>query len=333
LKALCGGEALPVELAGRINERVGRLWNVYGPTETTIWSSASPVEASRAREARAHESIGRPIANTRIYVLDGHGEPAPIGAPGEIYIGGAGVARGYLNQPGQTAERFVADPFAGEANARMYKTGDVGRYLPDGKVEFLGRNDFQVKIRGFRIELGEIETRLAAHPAIREAVVVAREDSGGDRRLVAYYTVGGTDTVEASVKAEELREHLSAALPEYMTPAAYVMLERLPLTPNGKVDRKALPDPGGMAYAASDYEAPVGEIETALAEIWAEVLKLERVGRQDNFFELGGHSLLAVRVVSRLRQVLGVEASVNELFAHPTLSEFAETVNNSARSA
>ena len=215
----------------------------------------------------------------------------------------------------------MADPFAEAPDARMYKTGDLGRYLPDGTIEFLGRNDFQVKIRGFRIELGEIEARLAQHPAVREAVVLARED-GGDKRLVAYYTVA-PDAEAAG--AEALRRHLSASLPDYMVPAAYVRLDALPLTANGKLDRKALPAPDGAAYAARGYEAPAGEIETHLARIWADVLGLERVGRHDNFFELGGHSLLAVRVISRLRQALGVEVALAELFARPVLAEFAES--------
>src|SRR4029077_7700845 len=264
------------------------------------------------------------IANTRVYILDGHGEPVPVGVMGELYIGGAGVARGYLNRPELTAERFVADSFVGESEARMYRTGDLARWLLDGNIEFLGRNDNQVKIRGFRIELGEIESRLAEHPAVREAVVLAREDAAGEKRLVAYYTASGMGEAEAaSVGAEQLRAHLSAVVPEYMVPAAYVCLNRLPLTPNGKLDRKALPAPEQDAYAARGYEAPVGETETKLAEVWAEVLKLEKVGRHNNFFELGGHSLLAVRVVSRLQQVLSVEVAIRDLFAHAELADLA----------
>ena len=256
-------------------------------------------------------------ANTQIYILDGQGEPVPIGVAGELYIGGAGVARGYLNRPELTAERFLADPFAGQAGARMYKTGDLGRWLADGTIEFLGRNDLQVKIRGFRIELGEIEACLAEHAGVREAVVMAREDTSGDKRLVAYYTwAESSDQGEAglgAVNAEELRAHLAARLPEYMVPAAYVRLPALPLTPNGKLDRKALPVPEGEAYAARGYEAPQGEIETTLAAIWADVLQVERVGRHDNFFELGGHSLLAVtrdRADARSGLQVDVRASV-----------------------
>ena len=324
----CGGEVLALELCLQLRASLGiRIANLYGPTEATIDAAFWTCPANEDHDPLSIP-LGRPISNTRIYILDGHGEPVPIGAAGEIYIGGAGVARGYLNRPELTAERFVADPFAGEADARMYKTGDLGRYLPDGTIEFLGRNDFQVKIRGFRIELGEIEARLAQHPAVREAVVLARED-GGDKRLVAYYTVA-PDAEAAG--AEALRRHLSATLPDYMVPAAYVRLDALPLTANGKLDRKALPAPDGAAYAARGYEAPASEIEMRLARIWADVLGLERVGRHDNFFELGGHSLLAVRVISRLRQALGVEVALAELFARPVLAEFANAVREGARS-
>jgi aryl carrier-like protein len=255
-----------------------------------------------------------------VYVLDRHAEPAPVGVAGEIYVGGMGVAHGYLNRPGQTAERFVADPFAGEANARMYKTGDVGRYLADGAIEYLGRNDFQVKIRGFRVELGEVEARLEEQPGIRKAVVVAHENGAGDKYLVAYYTTEpekSSETTEAMACA--LRENLSAVLPEYMAPAAYVKMEAMPLTSNGKLDRRALPAPDGTAYAASGYEAPVGEIETMLAEIWADLLNLERVSRHDNFFALGGYSLLVTKLIARIRKELGVEIKVQELFSKPTL--------------
>jgi amino acid adenylation domain-containing protein len=313
LKALCTGEALPVELAGRIGKRVGRLWNGYGPTETTIFSSTALVDAATGAKTSVYESIGRPVANTRIYLLDRRCELAPVGVAGEIYIGGVGVARGYMNQPELTAERFVADPFADEANARMYKTGDVGRYLPDGRIEYLGRNDFQVKVRGFRIE-----PRLTEHPGVREALVVAREEGPGDRRLVAYYT----ESTAVAVNAETLRAHVLAALPEYMAPAAYVALPALPLTSNGKLDRKALPAPERGAYASHGYEAPVGEIETRLAKIWAEALRLERVGRHDNFFTMGGHSLLAVGLIERMRQE-GLHADLRALFTAPTLSALA----------
>ncbi len=303
-----------------------QIVNGYGPAETTVFSTTYPEIKNRSRNT----PIGRPLANTRIYILDAHGEPVPVGLTGELYIGGAGVARGYLNRPALTAERFVRDPFTAEAGARMYRTGDLGRWLADGNIEFLGRNDFQVKIRGFRIELGEIEARLSKHEGVREAVVLAREDTPGDRRLVAYYTSPpATDPEQEAVGAEQLRLHLAAALPQYMVPAAYVRLESLPLTANGKLDRKALPAPEGDAYVVRQYEAPQGPIEELLAGIWAEVLKLERVGRHDNFFELGGHSLMAVTLVERLARA-GLKADVRALFAAPTLAELAASFDTNA---
>jgi acyl carrier protein len=291
---------------------------VYGPTETTIWSTSQAVRGDSAATLGGQVPIGTPVANTRVYVLDAAGEPVPVGVSGELYIGGAGVVRGYLGRPEQTAERFVADPFGGEPGSRLYRTGDLARWRADGTMEFLGRTDFQVKVRGFRIELGEIEARLAEHADVREAVVMAREDVPGDVRLVAY-VVGGAD-------AESLRAHLATALPEYMIPAAYVRLEALPLTPNGKLDRKALPAPEGDAYASREYEEPVGKIEVALAEVFAELLNVERVGRWDHFFDLGGHSLLALQIVSRVRQTMGVELPLAAVFEKPVLAALAEQV-------
>ena len=327
------GEPLKHTLVERIfaATEVGTVCNLYGPTETTTYSTWTTLK--RGEAIASH--IGRPIANTRIYLLDRYGEPVPVGVVGEMYIGGAGVARGYLKRPELTAERFVQDPFVEEAGARMYRTGDLGRWRADGNIEFVGRNDNQVKIRGFRIELGEIEARLAEHPEVREAVVLAREDTAGEKRLVAYYTWressgGVSESSVESVGAERLRAHLSAVVPDYMVPAAYVRMERLPLTPNGKLDRKALPAPEQNAYAVRGYEAPVGEMETKLAEVWAEVLKLEKVGRHDNFFDLGGHSLLAVRVVSRLQQVWSVEVAIRDLFAHADLADLARHLQGAA---
>ncbi|WP_420127864.1 amino acid adenylation domain-containing protein, partial [Longimicrobium sp.] len=294
------------------------LVNNYGPTETTVVATSGEIGAS----AKVH--IGRPIANTRVYVLDRAGQPVPEGVAGELYIGGAGVARGYQHRPGLTAERFVPDPFGSEPGARLYRTGDLVRWLADGTLEFLGRTDFQVKIRGFRIELGEIEAALRSHHAVREALVLAREDAPGDPRLVAYY-------VGEALDVETLRAHLSERLPEYMVPAAYVWLEAYPLTPNGKVDRKALPAPEGDAYARGGYEAPVGETEAALAEIWSALLGAEQVGRWDNFFELGGHSLLAVQVISRVRQMLGAEVALADLFERPVLADLARAIDGAAR--
>jgi amino acid adenylation domain-containing protein/thioester reductase-like protein len=289
--------------------------NIYGATELT----ADAVTYGFVGEAGLPDTIpiGRPVPNTRVYILDAHGEPVPPGVGGDIYVGGVQVARGYLNRPDLTAERFVASPFV--AGERLYKTGDLGRYLTDGTIEFLGRRDFQVKIRGIRIELGEIETALARHESVREVVVVAREDSLGEQRLIAYYVPARG----ADVRAEDLRSHLASRLPEHMLPAAFVALEAMPLTPNGKVDRRALPAPDASSYAAAVYEAPHGETETAIAAIWAELLKLERVGRQDHFFRLGGHSLLAVRAVTAMRAALGVHVAVRDVFAHPVLKDLA----------
>ncbi|MBW8833545.1 MAG: AMP-binding protein, partial [Burkholderiales bacterium] len=263
--------------------------------------------------------IGRPIANTQIYILDDRLEPVPIGVAGEIYIAGAGVARGYLNRPELTAERFLRDPFSSDPHARMYKSGDLGRWLPDGTIEYLGRNDHQVKIRGFRIEPGEIEAQLARHPAVKEAAVIAREDTPGDKRLVAYLTPRSDEPFDL----DALRNHLKAALPEYMVPAAFVTLDALPLMPNGKLDRKALPAPDLAAFAARHYKAPEGPLEIALAQIWADLLHVERVGRHDSFFDLGGHSLLAVQALSRIEQRLGLRIALRELFEHASLQALA----------
>src|SRR5262249_1841071 len=299
-----------------------QLINAYGPTEATICATMYICRT----EDSGNPSIGRPIANTRVYILDAYGEPVPVGVAGELYIGGVGVARGYLNRPELTAERFVKDAFVSEPEARMYKTGDLGRWLPDGNIEFLGRNDFQVKIRGFRIELGEIESRLLECEGVREAVVLAREDGPGDKRLVAYYTTAlAGESEQETLSSEALRNHLAGRLPEYMVPAAYVRLESLPLTPNGKLDRKALPAPEVQAYATRGYAPPQGEIETKLAAIWAEVLKLDRVGRHDNFFSLGGHSLLAVRVVS-LARIGEMNFTIMDVFTYPTIAALATRI-------
>ncbi|MBO1541688.1 non-ribosomal peptide synthetase, partial [Pseudomonas sp. OA65] len=314
------GEALKRSLVEALFEQtqVKRLCNLYGPSETTTYSSW----VSMAREDGFAAHIGKPVANTQFYLLDEHKQPVPLGVPGEIYIGGAGVARGYLNRAELTAERFLKDPFSTTPNARMYRTGDLGRYLPNGNIEYLGRNDDQVKIRGFRIELGEIEAKLARHEALKETVVLAREDAPGDKRLVAYFT---QHSPEQALDIETLRTHLQAQLPAYMVPAAYVRLDALPLTPNGKLDRKALPAPDSHAYTTRLYEAPVGDVEIKLAALWAELLKVERVGRHDHFFELGGHSLLAVTLIERMRQD-GMEADIRVLFGQPTLAQVAAAV-------
>ena len=321
---IVGGDVLdPATIGWVLREcKPQHLLNGYGPTETTTF--ATVYEITDVPEGRSIP-IGRPITQTQVYILDAQRQLVPSGTVGEIHIGGAGVALGYLNRPELTAERFIESPFV--AGARLYKTGDLGRWLPDGTIEYRGRNDFQVKLRGFRIELGEIEARLLEHASVREAVVLAREDDPGDKRLVAYILAA-----DAVPSADTLRTHLTGVLPEYMVPAAYVMLEAFPLTSNGKLDRKALPSPDGDAFTSRVYEAPVGETEQALAQIWSEILKVEQIGRHDHFFELGGHSLLAATQIARIRQVLGVEVALKDLFAQPELAAFAAIVAQAERS-
>ncbi|MEP6908343.1 MAG: amino acid adenylation domain-containing protein, partial [Pseudoxanthomonas sp.] len=338
---IVGGDALdPVTIARVLTQCPPQcLLNGYGPTETTTFATTFVV--THLAEGTTRIPIGRPISNTVTYLLDAHGQPVPLGVIGELYIGGDGVALGYLNRPELTAERFLADPFSTAPHARMYRTGDLARYLPDGDLEFLGRNDHQVKIRGFRIEPGEIQARLAEHPEVRDAAVIVREDSPGNKRLVAYVvSVPGTyvdESNDSSTHGDEvndssgdfaarLRSHLARHLPDYMVPAAYVRLDALPLTPNGKLDREALPAPEGDAYTRRRYEAPQGAIEQTLAQLWSELLKIEQVGRHDNFFELGGHSLLAVRLLSRLPATFGVELPLATLFARPTLADFVAAI-------
>jgi amino acid adenylation domain-containing protein len=322
LKALCGGEALPADLSAQLRARVGALWNLYGPTETTIWSACRRVDTD-AVTSGPHESIGRPIANTRIHILDSWLQPVPVGVTGEIHIGGAGVARGYLNREDLSAECFIPDPFSADPHARLYKTGDLGRYQPDGVIEYLGRSDFQVKIRGFRIELGEIEARLNECPGVRQSVVTARAD-----RLVAYLLAEEGVELEPPV----LRQHLANGLADYMLPSAFVTLREFPLTPNGKIDRRALPAPESDALVMRGHEPPQGEIELAVARIWQDLLGVRNVGRRDRFFELGGHSLLGVQLLSRLRHQLGVELPLRELFTHPSLHDLSILVGESRRS-
>jgi amino acid adenylation domain-containing protein len=322
-RVLCSGEALPYVLQERflLQWPAIELHNLYGPTEAAI-----DVTAWRCR-ADLHVGIvpiGWPIANIHIYILDARLQPVPLGVPGEIFIGGAGVARGYLNQPELTKERFIADPFSSKADARLYKTGDLGRWLADGSIEYLGRNDFQVKIRGFRIELGEIEAQLARCPGVREAVVIAREDQAGDKRLVAYLVAQGGH----ELAAPELRARLAERLPDYMLPGAFVALPALPLTANGKLDRLALPAPDSDSVITRPYETPQGPVETAIASIWQELLGIEQVGRHDDFFELGGHSLLAVQLIARLRQTFDVEVPLREFFTQGTLAGLAGLVGN-----
>ncbi len=299
LKALCGGEILPRDLAQKLLGQGVELWNMYGPTETTIWSTLHQI-----KEATGPIPVGRPIANTTLYLLDQNRQLTPVGVPGELYVGGDGLAQGYLNRPELTAERFVPHPFSDKPGERLYRTGDLARYLPDGNVEILGRIDHQVKVRGFRIELGEIEAALAGHPAVKENVVVVREDAPGDKRLVAYLV----PAPEQTPTARELRRYLREQLPDYMVPSAFVTLTALPLTPNGKVDRKALPAPERERSAVSTGSAQaLTPTEALVAKVWQEALKVDQVSAYDNFFDLGGHSLLSVEVMTRLEKETGVK--------------------------
>jgi arthrofactin-type cyclic lipopeptide synthetase C len=321
-----GGDVMPVQTL-RLWQQTGfnsvRLVNAYGPTEAVITATSFEIPALAPGQAPLERlPIGRPRGARRIYLLDRWGQLAPMGVAGELHIGGTALARGYHNRADLTAEKFIADPFSDNPGARLYRTGDLARYLPDGNIEFLGRVDQQVKLRGFRIEPGEIEARLRDHPAIRDAVVLLREDVAGDKRLVAYYVALNHEAIDP----ERLRSHLAAALPEYMVPAAYVRLDALPLTTNGKLDRKALPSPHDEAYARAAYEAPQGETETTLATIWSDLLGVERISRGDDFFELGGHSLLANQVLSRVRQIMDVSLKVKDIFEYSTLQRLAEQI-------
>ncbi|KAG0196248.1 hypothetical protein BGX28_010381, partial [Mortierella sp. GBA30] len=309
---LCGGEQGNLETFRALLKHGGpeHLINGYGPTETTTF--ATTYEASTSDEHLDRLPIGRPIGNTRVYVLDKYGKPAPQGAVGELYIGGAGVANGYLNRPDLTAERFLPDPFDPTSSSRMYRSGDLVRYLPDGNLVFMGRNDDQVKIRGFRIELGEIEARLVEHELVKEAAVLAVGDKG-EKRLVAYVVA---DSVRGLALA--LRSHIEERLPEYMIPSAFVRLDALPKTSNGKVDRRALPEPQEDDFVRQVYEAPIGETELAIATIWSELLGVGQISRHDSFFALGGHSLLIVKMLDRLH-ALGLTVSTRTLFESPTL--------------
>ena len=319
LVALSGGEALRTDVARKLVRRVASMWNVYGPTETTIWSSARPVVG--ADERSMVEPVGGPLANTQIYVLDEYLQPVPVGFAGEICIAGDGLARGYLHHTGLTAERFVASPFA--YGQRLYRTGDRACQRFDGTLEFLGRVDQQLKIRGFRIEAGEIETALLSHHEVGQAVVAVREREPGDARLIAYLVATASATLPAS---EELRAHLRVSLPEYMIPAHFVELAALPLTPNGKLDRNALPMPEDQSQSRGEYVAPRTATEALLAEIWAEVLGLERVGIHDNFFELGGHSLLTMKIVAQIFERTQVSLPVWTIFQLPSIAALAQSM-------
>jgi amino acid adenylation domain-containing protein len=322
---LIGGEEINAKMWQQLRSSASiDFYNMYGPTEGTIDATIGLIG-----EMGESPSIGRPVGNVQIYVLDPGGQPLPIGLAGEIHIGGIGVARGYLNRADLTAERFVPDPFSGTAGARMYKTGDIGRWMPDGTVEYLGRNDSQVKIRGFRIEPGEIEAKLVTCPGVRDAVVIAWEDGAAYKRLVAYIVA----EEGAELAIGEVRAYLSAGLPGYMVPSAFVTLDAFPLTPNGKLDRSALPPPDSASLVTRAFAAPQGELENKIAQVWQELLGLGRVGRHDDFFELGGHSLLAVQMVSRLGQVLGVDLALGDILGQSVLAGFAAAILDRSTSA
>ena len=332
-RVIVGNEKTLEETLAKWQRTVGQQveWcNAYGPSETTITvSNYEPATTSSAREEKSVVPIGRPSLNAELYVLDPAQQLVPTGVAGELYIGGAGLARGYHNQPAQTAERFIPHPYSQNAGERLYRTGDLARYRADGNIEFLGRVDEQVKIRGFRIEVGEVEAVLAQHAGVRESVVVAREDDRGSTRLVAYVVANNGD-----LQTAELRNYMEQRLPEYMLPSAIVRLEVFPLTPNGKLDRKALPAPDGAGCEADGpYVAPRSELERLIADVWREVLGVERVGVRDNFFNLGGHSLLLIRVNNRLREALQMELPVVELFKYPTVSALAEHLSRSGGKA
>jgi thioesterase domain-containing protein/acyl carrier protein len=313
---------VPEKLASQLLQRSASVWNVYGPTETTIWSTLSKLEPGQSTV-----TIGRPIGNTEIFILDKLLQPVPIGVAGELHIGGDGLACGYLKRPELTAEKFIAHPFNSDANARLYKTGDLVRYLPSGNIEFLGRIDHQVKIRGFRIELGEIESVLRQHSGISETVVVAREDTPGDKRVVAYSVPANG----AAPTTAELRTFLKEKLPEYMLPSVFVTLKNMPLTPNGKVDRRALPAPVQVDLAAqATFAAPRDPVESRLVQIWEVVLGVRPIGIRDNYFELGGHSLLAVKLMNRIEQAFGKILPIAMLLQAPTIEQLAAIVRDKA---
>ena len=319
---ICSGEALSVHLQEKFFERLPsvQLHNLYGPTEASIDVS---MWACERNSGSISVPIGHPIANTQLYILDRYLNPVPIGVPGELYIGGVGLARGYLNRPELTKERFISNPFSTQTNERLYCTGDLARFREDGAIEYLGRTDFQVKLRGFRIELGEIEAALLQYKCIKEAIAIVREDNPENKQLVAYIVV---DQDQAKPEISDIRQQLKQYLPDYMIPAAFVYLDCLPLTSNGKIDRSALPAPNVGEQLNSQYEAPNSHIEKIIADVWAEILHVERVGIHDNFFELGGHSLLAITMLDRLRQQ-GLHADVRILFIKPTIEEFATCLN------
>ena len=323
LKILCGGEALPAELAKKLLEKGQILWNLYGPTETTIWSTIAQVSTVTSNMV----PIGRPLANTQVHILDQYLQPVPIGVPGELHIGGAGLARGYLNRPDLTAEKFIPDPFSDEKNARLYKTGDLARYLPDGNIEYLGRMDNQIKLRGFRIELGEIERVLGQYPSMQECAVIICEKTLDDQRLVAYMV----PKLKPVIKTEEVRAFLKKRLPDYMIPAAFTSLETMPLTPNGKIDRQELIRLSVKEFNLSpdtNFLAPRTRRELRLTRLWEQVLDIHPIGVNDNFFDIGGHSFLAVKLISSINKEFDSQLPLATLFQNATIAKMASLLRN-----
>jgi amino acid adenylation domain-containing protein len=328
---ITGGETLTPKLLEKVTALSPscQVFNHYGPTETTIGSLTLKLRCSSDEDYNWKNSpaasipIGRPLANTQLYLLDAHLEPVALGVIGELYIAGDGVTAGYLNQPDKTAERFLKNPFSQDHESKMYRTGDLARYWPDGNVEFLGRGDDQVKIRGFRIELGEIETALSQHPAVKQTVLLALEDEHGDKRLAAYVVA---QSGQAS-SPDALRSYLKQHLPDYMVPSAFVLLPKIPLTPNGKIDRKALPAPEQAQAQTHTYVAPATPTEHAVAAIWADVLRRDQISTTDNFFDLGGHSLMATQVISRIREHFHIELAMRVLFEKPTIQAVSQAVD------
>ncbi len=320
LKILCGGEAFPKDLVGELIERSGSVWNMYGPTETTVWSTCHQLTS-----ADGPIFVGSPIGNTQTYVLDANMQLVPIGVSGELYIGGDGVTHGYLNRPDLTSKAFIPDPFSGKPNTFIYKTGDLVKYHSNGAIEYLNRLDNQVKVRGFRIELGEIETILGTHPAIKQAIAGIKEFGPGDQRLIGYYECKG----EHSVEVGDLRSHLRKTLPDYLLPQHFMEMESFPLTPAGKIDRKSMPMPDEFQRGAVETYVPPGtSVEKEIAQIWSEVLKIERLGVRDNFFDIGGHSLLGMQVVNRLRKLYQIKFSIAVIFEAPTIELIGRLIEN-----
>jgi amino acid adenylation domain-containing protein len=324
LKALCGGEAMPRDLANKLLDRCAELWNMYGPTEATVWCCIHKVE-----RGSGPVPVGKPIANTQVYILDPDLKPVPAGTSGELLVGGVQIARGYLGRPELTAAKFIQNPFVSDPGSRLYRTGDSARCLDDGNIEFLGRMDYQVKIRGHRVELGEVETVLAEHPRVGQCVVVALDAGSGAERLAAY--VAGTG--QGAPSAKEMRDFLRRKLPDYMIPTAFVRLQGFPLSPNGKVDRRALPSPDKNSIATAHYVAPQTEAEKQMAAIWQETLRQGAVGVDDDFFDLGGHSLLAARLIGSVNRAFEAALDVMDLFANPTVRQFTHALESRSRSS